>query len=158
MILWCYNDDDNIVRIREKKKKTGDFVKCGGSQLVHSTYWCDGWPECTDNHADELFCNYFKLCCDIRFPNRSNRSCLGNVTCSQHDRFQCPNGRCINTSNVCDGICDCLKSADGLCADETNCTRFYKEIDGMNFLFFVFFQTIRKRLPYVYSQTHTERT
>lgn len=37
---------------------TGDFVKCGGSKLVHSTFWCDGWPECTDNHADELNCNY----------------------------------------------------------------------------------------------------
>lgn len=39
----------------------GDFVKCGGNQSVHSTFWCDGWPECTDNHADELFCNYLNI-------------------------------------------------------------------------------------------------
>lgn len=37
---------------------SGDFIKCGGSQLVHRAFWCDGWPECTDNHADELSCNY----------------------------------------------------------------------------------------------------
>lgn len=36
----------------------GDFIKCGGSHSVHSTFWCDGWPECIDNHADELLCNY----------------------------------------------------------------------------------------------------
>lgn len=55
------------------------------------------------------------------------------MTCTQHNKFQCPNGRCINISNVCDGICDCLRSADGFCPDETNCTQFYKEIDGMVF-------------------------
>lgn len=29
--------------------------------MVHSTFWCDGWPECADNHADELICNYYNF-------------------------------------------------------------------------------------------------
>ncbi|XP_026810792.1 G-protein coupled receptor GRL101-like isoform X1 [Rhopalosiphum maidis] len=93
----------------EENCETSDFIKCGGSHLVHSTFWCDGWPECTDNHADELLCN---------------------ITCSEN-KFQCPNGRCINDANVCDGHCDCLQSNDGNCADEMNCTAFYNKTDDV---------------------------
>lgn len=62
--------------------------------------------------------NKFKVCvCGI-----------GDMTCTS-DQFRCPNERCINNANVCDGQCDCL-TVDGSCADETNCTEFYSKIDG----------------------------
>jgi hypothetical protein len=32
------------------------FAVCGDGSLVHHYYWCDGWPDCPDNHADELYC------------------------------------------------------------------------------------------------------
>lgn len=57
------------------------------------------------------------------------------MTCSEN-KFQCPNGRCINDANVCDGQCDCLQSIDGDCADEMNCTAFYNKTDGMRIVYF----------------------
>lgn len=47
------------------------------------------------------------------------------------NKFQCPNGRCINKANVCDGHCDCLRNNDENCADEINCSEFYQKNDGM---------------------------
>jgi hypothetical protein len=32
------------------------FVVCGDGTRVHRYYWCDGRPDCMDNHADELNC------------------------------------------------------------------------------------------------------
>lgn len=37
------------------------FVECGDGTLVHKFYWCDGWPECSDNHADELKCELYSM-------------------------------------------------------------------------------------------------
>ena len=34
------------------------FVVCGDGSRVHRYYWCDGWPDCPDNHADELNCKW----------------------------------------------------------------------------------------------------
>lgn len=36
-----------------------DFAVCGSGSRVHRYYWCDGWPHCSDNHADELNCEYW---------------------------------------------------------------------------------------------------
>lgn len=58
------------------------------------------------------------------------------MTCSEN-KFQCPNGRCLNTANVCDGLCDCLWDANGNCADEMNCSEFYTKIDSMCSFFFI---------------------
>ncbi|KAG8305466.1 hypothetical protein J6590_069358 [Homalodisca vitripennis] len=80
------------------------FVDCGDGTRVHRYYWCDGWPHCPTNHADELNC---KEC---------------NVT----DEFQCPNGRCIRLANVCDSQCDCVVNlTDSSCADEVDCMHIY---------------------------------
>ncbi|CAL4182568.1 unnamed protein product, partial [Meganyctiphanes norvegica] len=80
----------------EQQCQDSDFRRCGSGLLVHRFYWCDGWPDCHDNHADELNCS----------------------SCSAESQFKCPNSRCISRSNVCDSFCDCASD----CADEANCT------------------------------------
>ncbi|XP_069948174.1 G-protein coupled receptor GRL101 isoform X2 [Cherax quadricarinatus] len=83
-----------------------DFAVCGSGARVHRYYWCDGWPDCRDNHADELHCG----------------------ECDPAWQFQCPNSRCVTVSNLCDAICDCVPD----CADEANCTHLtYTLTDGV---------------------------
>ncbi|KAI5737359.1 hypothetical protein M8J76_012726 [Diaphorina citri] len=72
-----------------------DFATCADGSRVHRFFWCNGWPDCTDNHADELNC----------------RPCTGD------SEYKCPNGRCIRKSNICDSKCDCVSD----CSDETAC-------------------------------------
>uniref|UniRef100_A0A8D8WWW8 G-protein coupled receptor GRL101 n=2 Tax=Cacopsylla melanoneura TaxID=428564 RepID=A0A8D8WWW8_9HEMI len=72
-----------------------DFVTCGNGNRVHRFFWCNGWPDCPDNHADELNCR----------------------PCTESNEFKCPNGRCIRKSNICDSKCDCVSD----CSDETDC-------------------------------------
>ncbi|XP_076044816.1 G-protein coupled receptor GRL101-like [Oratosquilla oratoria] len=81
-----------------------DFVVCGSGARVHRFYWCDGWPDCPDNHADELECG----------------------DCSPFE-YRCPNSRCVSASNVCDSLCDCA----GDCRDEVNCTDTFTLVDGI---------------------------
>lgn len=35
-----------------------DFVMCRDGSRVHRSYWCDGWPDCPGNHADEWNCKH----------------------------------------------------------------------------------------------------
>ncbi|XP_054287208.1 G-protein coupled receptor GRL101-like [Macrosteles quadrilineatus] len=80
------------------------FADCEDGTKVHRYYWCDGWPHCTQNHADELNCK----------------------ECNSSDEFRCPNGRCIRRANVCDSQCDCVVNAtDSSCADEVDCGHVY---------------------------------
>lgn len=67
-----------------------------------------------------------------------DNSSIGNTTCLQN-KFQCPNGRCINKANVCDGQCDCLEDVNGYCADETDCANYYIKVDGMVSLHYFYF-------------------
>ncbi|XP_045121352.1 LOW QUALITY PROTEIN: G-protein coupled receptor GRL101-like [Portunus trituberculatus] len=84
-----------------------DFAVCGSGSRVHRFYWCDGWPDCADNHADELNCG----------------------SCEAGQGFhRCPNSRCILQSNVCDVFCDCVPD----CSDETACpASLYTRQDGV---------------------------
>ncbi|XP_042207476.1 G-protein coupled receptor GRL101-like [Homarus americanus] len=74
-----------------------DFAVCGSGARVHRYFWCDGWPDCRDNHADEFNCG----------------------ECDPGSQYRCPNTRCLYLANVCDSLCDCLPD----CADEANCTQ-----------------------------------
>lgn len=80
-----------------------DFAVCGSGWKVHRFFWCDGWPECEDNHADELNCG----------------------ECGEQ-QFRCPNSQCISLGNVCDAQCDCVD-----CADEQDCSRYYTRTSGI---------------------------
>ncbi|XP_049852318.1 G-protein coupled receptor GRL101-like [Schistocerca gregaria] len=84
-----------------------EFRICGDGTRVHKFFWCDGWPHCHDNHADELNC----------------------TECRGQDEYLCPNGRCIRRANVCDSYCDCVPASRGQpCADEVDCAgRYLKE-------------------------------
>uniref|UniRef100_T1JLT2 G-protein coupled receptors family 1 profile domain-containing protein n=1 Tax=Strigamia maritima TaxID=126957 RepID=T1JLT2_STRMM len=79
-----------------------DYVRCSDQSLIHRYFWCDEWPDCKDNHADELNCRNCSL-----------------------DEFQCSNTRCIKFANVCDMVCDCAYT----CEDENNCQGQYKIIN-----------------------------
>ncbi|XP_047106364.1 G-protein coupled receptor GRL101-like [Schistocerca piceifrons] len=84
-----------------------EFSICGDGTRVHKFFWCDGWPHCHDNHADELNC----------------------TECRGQGEYLCPNGRCIRRANVCDSYCDCVPASRGQpCADEVDCAgRYLKE-------------------------------
>ncbi|XP_064080613.1 G-protein coupled receptor GRL101-like [Macrobrachium nipponense] len=91
----------------ETRCSDGDFAICGSGARVHRYYWCDGWPDCTDNQADELHCG----------------------DCDAQSQFECPNSRCISKGNVCDSFCDCQPE----CADEANCSlSVYGRLDGIS--------------------------
>lgn len=74
-----------------------NHVECGDKTLMHQYFQCDDWPDCRDNHADELNC---RICTD--------------------KEFRCSNSRCIAKANVCDMVCDCAET----CEDELNCTQY----------------------------------
>ncbi|XP_068222848.1 G-protein coupled receptor GRL101-like [Palaemon carinicauda] len=91
----------------ETRCSDGDFAICGSGARVHRYYWCDGWPDCADNQADELHCGQ----------------------CDAQSQYECPNSRCISKGNVCDSFCDCQPD----CADETNCSlAVYGRLDGIS--------------------------
>ncbi|XP_071549649.1 uncharacterized protein [Panulirus ornatus] len=91
----------------ESACQIGDFAVCESGAKVHRFFWCDAWPDCPDNHADELHCG----ACDVG------------------SQFRCPSSRCIPASNVCDSLCDCYPD----CTDEANCTNaFYTRVDGVS--------------------------
>ncbi|XP_069171156.1 G-protein coupled receptor GRL101 [Procambarus clarkii] len=84
-----------------------DFAECGSGARVHRFYWCDGWPDCPDNHADELHC--------------VSRCELGeSLTCmvASQDRSK---DRCIASSHICDGRSDCHNGQ--YLNDESGCER-----------------------------------
>lgn len=86
---------------------TEDFAVCGSGSRVHRFFWCDGWPDCPDNHADELHCG----------------------ECEEGRQHKCANTRCILASNLCDSFCDCVPDCD----DETHCTTaLYTRLDGVS--------------------------
>ncbi|KAF2358594.1 Low-density lipoprotein (LDL) receptor class A repeat [Trinorchestia longiramus] len=80
-----------------------DFVTCASGRRVHRYFWCDGWPDCDDNHADEAVCGE---CTD------------GAVRCST--------GRCVQLRQQCDGYCDCVD-----CEDEIQCHSYYTKENGV---------------------------
>ncbi|XP_024084029.1 G-protein coupled receptor GRL101-like isoform X2 [Cimex lectularius] len=86
-----------------------NFVQCGDGSRIHKQYWCDGWPNCPDNHADELNCS----------------------KCDKPDEYKCSNGRCISRANVCDSQCDCVSANSTVCDDEIGCEKFYTTTNGM---------------------------
>ncbi|CAL4068093.1 unnamed protein product [Meganyctiphanes norvegica] len=89
----------------EAQCREEDFRECGSGSRIHRSYWCDGWPDCQDNHADELHC----------------------WECHMKLEYECPNSRCISVSNVCDSQCDCVPD----CEDESNCNHtLYNSIQG----------------------------
>ncbi|KAF6202510.1 hypothetical protein GE061_002906 [Apolygus lucorum] len=79
------------------------FVICGDGKRKHKYYWCDGWPDCPDNQADEIYCG----------------------DCKGDDEYLCPNGRCISRANICDSQCDCAPTNGTECADEIDCDKSY---------------------------------
>ncbi|XP_071537001.1 G-protein coupled receptor GRL101-like [Panulirus ornatus] len=87
----------------EQQCQPEDFAVCGSGRRVHRFFWCDGWPDCEDNHADELNCG----------------------ECGEQ-QFRCPNSQCISLGNVCDAQCDCVD-----CADEQDCSRYYTRTSGV---------------------------
>ncbi|XP_050706973.1 G-protein coupled receptor GRL101-like [Eriocheir sinensis] len=89
--LHCKDGSD------ERHCLPGDFAVCGSGSRVHRYYWCDGWPHCSDNHADELNCG------ECGGPGRE---------------YRCPNTRCLPAANECDAVCDCLPG----CEDEAACS------------------------------------
>ncbi|ROT69529.1 G-protein coupled receptor, partial [Penaeus vannamei] len=80
-----------------------DFAVCGNGKRVHRHWWCDGWTDCEDNHADELDCGP----CNDR-------------------QYSCSDGQCISAGNVCDSQCDCVD-----CGDEIDCEEFYTVNSGV---------------------------
>ncbi|XP_045121392.1 G-protein coupled receptor GRL101-like [Portunus trituberculatus] len=94
----------------ERHCRPGDFAVCGSGARVHRYYWCDGWPHCSDNHADELNCG------ECGAPGRE---------------YRCPNTRCLPAANVCDAVCDCLPGCEdeSTCANASNAT--YSTTDGV---------------------------
>ncbi|XP_073968909.1 G-protein coupled receptor GRL101-like isoform X2 [Rhodnius prolixus] len=83
---------------------------CRDGSRVHRSYWCDGWPDCPGNHADEWNCE----------------------VCDGPNDYKCPNGRCIKKANICDSQCDCAPHNGSLeCADEMNCSKYYRSVHGV---------------------------
>ncbi|XKL63724.1 hypothetical protein PGB90_006088 [Kerria lacca] len=112
----CDEHEDCLDGSDELECEPEHFVECGDGSLRHKYVHCDNWPDCADNHADELNCG----------------SCIGD------DKFHCSNGRCIRKANVCDAHCDCLPAGNfeyygvnGTCEDEQNCEEFYSEENGI---------------------------
>ncbi|KAL1129017.1 hypothetical protein AAG570_013549, partial [Ranatra chinensis] len=107
----CDNHTDCKDGSDETDCSSDAFVLCGDGSQKHRSYWCDDWPDCPDNHADEKNCMH----------------------CDDEDRFMCPNGRCIKRANVCDSQCDCVEPVgDPLapCPDEINCEEYYTIYHG----------------------------
>ncbi|XP_069175478.1 G-protein coupled receptor GRL101 [Procambarus clarkii] len=101
--LVCDGHKDCIDGTDETQCQPEDFVVCASRRRVHRFFWCDGWPDCADTHADELNCG----------------------ECEEH-QFRCPDSQCVSAGNVCDSQCDCTD-----CADERDCGRFYTRVSGV---------------------------
>ncbi|XP_068207301.1 G-protein coupled receptor GRL101-like isoform X2 [Palaemon carinicauda] len=94
--LVCDDVKDCIDGTDETQCQPDDWVSCGSGRRVHRFFWCDGWPDCSDNHADELNCG----------PCKKNE-------------FRCHDGQCIALGNQCDAQCDCVG-----CTDEQDCLTY----------------------------------
>ncbi|XP_069980954.1 G-protein coupled receptor GRL101-like [Penaeus vannamei] len=79
------------------------FRVCSSGKRIHRFYWCDGYADCEDNHADEMDCGACK-----------------------ESEFTCPGHQCILRHKVCDAQCDCRD-----CDDERNCGEFYVRNSGV---------------------------
>nr|ARK36624.1 G-protein coupled receptor GRL101 [Sagmariasus verreauxi] len=101
--LVCDDIQDCSDGTDEAQCQPEDFAVCGSGRRVHRYFWCNGWPECDDNHADELNCG----------------------ECGEQE-FQCPDSQCISLGNVCDAQCDCVD-----CADEQECSGYYTMNSGV---------------------------
>nr|XP_046913755.1 G-protein coupled receptor GRL101-like isoform X1 [Dermatophagoides farinae] len=104
----CNGQNDCIDGSDEKQCNPMDFVTCNQTGIrVHRSLWCDGQPDCSMFHEDELGCR---------------EQC-------QPNEFRCTNSRCIPMGNRCDTICDCATH----CEDELDCDEYYTKIDGVTY-------------------------
>lgn len=133
-----FKDSANMECIVDKECE----FRCGSGECISATKRCDGFNNCID-HSDEDDCGAHKRyfdCAPDEFACADGSKCVSRalrcnenfdcvdksdeLDCKNYNRTTqchhlqhvCPNGKCVDVSNVCDGYADC---SDG--SDEKNC-------------------------------------
>ena len=85
------------------------YVICN-SRCISERFLCDGKIDC-DNGEDEQNCTH--LCTSFNTSQSYCQTKCHPENCTCHELyFQCSSGGCIHSSQVCDGLANCINSED----------------------------------------------